>query len=191
MKTQQLQFMLSRFGRQQQGLTSMEFAIIAPVLILLTFGILEFSMMMLATNMMESATAISSRLGKTGYAAGGISREQTIRASIDQRAGVLIDPQRLTISSRYYEQIDQIGDAEPWNDSNGNGIAEVGEYTDVNGNGQYDEDMGTAGYGNAEDIVVYDVSYPWNVVTPILRELIGQDGVYTITTHAVVKNEPY
>lgn len=169
----------------------MEFAILAPVMILITFSILEFSMMMLVTNLMESATSISSRLGKTGFSASGLSREETILASIEERAGVLIDPDRLSITSRFYEQFDQIGDAEPWNDANGNGMAESGEYTDINGNGQYDADMGMAGYGNADDIVVYTVSYPWNIVTPVMRELIGDEGTYTITTHAVVKNEPY
>lgn len=182
---------LARLRRQTQGLTSMEFAIIAPVLLLLTFGVLEFAMIMLVTNMMESATAISSRLGKTGYAAAGVSREATILSAIEERAGVLIDASRLTIRARFYEQFDQIGDAEPWHDANGNGIAEVGEYTDINGNGMYDTDMGTAGYGDAEDIVVYEISYPWDVMTPMLREMLGENGTYTITTHAVVKNEPY
>lgn len=180
-----------RFARCERGVTAMEFAIIAPVLILITFSILEFSMMMLVTNIMESATAISSRLGKTGYAQSGLSREDTILASIEQRAGVLINADNLVITSKFYDQFDQIGDAEPWNDMNNNGTAEMGEYTDINGNGQYDADMGQAGYGNADDIVVYTVSYPWQVVTPIMRELIGTDGAYTITTHAVVKNEPY
>lgn len=182
---------LARFARCPCGVTAIEFAVIAPVLILMLFGILEFALIMLVTNMMESATAISSRLGKTGYSAAGISREETILASIRERAGELIDPAQLVITSKFYEQFDQIGDAEPWNDSNHNGTPEPGEYTDINGNGHYDADMGLAGYGNADDIVVYTVRYPWGITTPIMRELIGRDGVYTITTHAVVKNEPY
>ncbi|PZP87276.1 MAG: hypothetical protein DI582_00470 [Azospirillum brasilense] len=170
----------------------MEFAMLAPVLLLLIFGVIEFSLIMLVSNILENATSISSRLGKTGYAQSGLSREDTIRQSIEQRAGGLVDPQKLSITSKYYAQFDQIGDAEPWNDSNGNGVAEVGEYNDINGNGQYDADMGLAGYGDAEDIVVYTVHYPWNVLTPFMRELIGDaQGNFPIETHAVVKNEPY
>lgn len=181
----------SRFLRDTAGVTAVEFAFVAPVLLLLIFGILEFSLIMLATNMMESATAISSRLGKTGYSSAGNSREATILASIAKHAGMILDTSQLTITSKYYEQFDAIGDAEPWNDKNHNGIAEAGEYTDVNGNGQYDSDMGLAGYGNADDIVVYTVSYPWRIATPILSNIIGTNGIFTITTHAVVKNEPY
>ena len=184
--------MLRRLWRANDGVTAIEFAVVAPVLILLMFGIVEFATIMLVANMMENATSISSRLGKTGYASGGKSRADTIRDSVIARAGQLIDPTKLTITSKYYEQFDQIGDAEPWNDANHNGIAEPGEYTDINGNGQWDSDMGMAGYGDAEDIVVYTVRYPWGIMTPIMRELIGDaQGQFPITSHAVVKNEPY
>lgn len=183
--------LLCRMARCCRGVTAIEFAVIAPVLILLMLGILEFAMMMLVNNLMESATALSSRLGRTGYVEAGSTREATILDSIERRAGVLIDSDRLTITSRFYEQFDQIGDSEPWNDLNHNGVPEPGEYTDINGNGQYDADLGQAGYGNAEDIVVYTVTYPWEIVTPIMREMLGKNGVYEITTHAVVKNEPY
>ncbi len=182
---------LPRFARCQSGVTAIEFAVIAPVLLLMMFSILEFSLIMLTTNIMESATSISSRLGKTGHADAGVSREDTILAAIRERAGVLINTENLSITSKYYEQFDEIGDAEPWNDTNHNGVPNAGEWTDINGNGVYDADLGQAGYGNADDIVVYTVTYPWSVATPIMREFIGHDGIFNITTHAVVKNEPY
>lgn len=181
-----------RFGRDHQGVSALEFAILAPVLLLILFGVLEFAMIMLLTNILENATAITSRLGKTGYSEAGSSRSATILDAVKARAGNLIDPEQLSISSKYYAQFDQIGDAEPWNDTNHNGVPDPGEYTDVNGNGHWDADMGTAGYGNAEDIVVYTVSYPWPIMTPIMREIIGDtNGNFTIRAHAVVKNEPY
>jgi Flp pilus assembly protein TadG len=178
-------------ARCQRGVTAIEFAIIAPVLLLLLLGILEFSLIMLVSNIMESATSLSARLGKTGYTESGKSRQDTILDEIHNRAGVLIDPTQLTVTSKYYKQFDQINDAEPWNDTNHNGTPDPGEWTDINGNGTYDTDMAQAGYGNADDIVVYTVSYPWKIVTPIVSELVGHNGTYTITTHAVVKNEPY
>jgi hypothetical protein len=64
-------------------------------------------------------------------------------------------------------------------------------YTDVNGNGNWDPDEGSSGSGNAGDVVVYTVSYPWTITTPIMSSLIGANGTYAITAHAVVKNEPY
>lgn len=183
---------IQRLWFARDGVTAIEFAVIAPVLLLLMFGILEFALIMLVSNVMESATSITSRLGRTGFVEAGKSREETILASIERRAGTMLDSSKVTITAKHYEQFDQIGDAEPWTDKNSNGIAEVGEYDDINGNGMYDSDMGLAGYGNAEDIVVYTVRYPWPIMTPIMRELIGDtQGNFPITAHAVVKNEPY
>lgn len=183
---------LHRLWRAREGASALEFAILAPVFLLLIFAITEFSLIMLVSNIMENATSITSRLGRTGYSEATLSREDTIRAQVEQRAGVFLDPARLTISAKSYSLFNQIGDAEPWNDTNHNGIAEAGEYTDINGNGVYDTDMGSAGYGGADDVVVYTVRYPWTILTPILREILGDaNGEFPITAHAVVKNEPY
>jgi Flp pilus assembly pilin Flp len=183
----------SRFTRARDGVTAVEFALLAPVLMLMMFGIIEFSLIMVAYNTMEGATAISSRLGKTGYTASGLTRQQTIINAIDDRAGSLIDISRITVASKFYKQYDQINDPEPYIDANGNSSYDAGEnYTDINGNGAWDADMGSSGYGSAGDVVVYTVSYPWALMTPIISRIIGNEaGAITITTHAVVKNEPY
>jgi Flp pilus assembly pilin Flp len=184
--------LFQRFIRAQSGVSAIEFAVIAPVVLLLVFGIIEFALIMMVYNVMEGATSISSRLGKTGYVAAGVTREQTILSAITQRAGSIIDPLKLTVTSKFYKQYDQINDPEPYIDANGNGSHDSGEsYTDINGNGTWDSDMGASGYGSANDVVVYSASYPWPIATPIMREIIGTNGFLTITTHAVVKNEPY
>ena len=178
--------------RDQRGATAVEFAVVASAVFVMLFAVLEFSAIMLVSNIMESATSITSRLGKTGYVTAGQSREATILAEVTKQTQGLIKPEQLSIASKYYAQFDQIGDPEPWNDANANGLAEVGEYTDVNGNGQWDADMGLAGYGGAGAVVVYTVSYPWPIMTPLLSPVIGNaQGKYVITARAVVKNEPY
>lgn len=181
-----------RFLRASEGVTAVEFAFVAPVLILFMLGIIETALIMLAYNVMEGATNLSSRTGATGFVVAGQSREATIRAALDARAGSLLDTSQMTVTAKFYNQYDQINDPEPYVDTNDNGVRDAGEaYTDVNGNGQWDVDMGQAGYGGAGAIVVYTVSYPWNVITPIMRELIGTNGILTLTTHAVAKNEPF
>lgn len=181
-----------RLARNREGVTTIEFAMIAPVLLLLMMGIIEFSLIMVAYSLMESATTVSARLGATGFATAGISRQQTILNSIAQRASTFIDASKLGITTKYYSQYSNINDPEPFTDSNGNGGRDSGEpYTDVNGNGQWDSDMGIAGLGGAGDIVVYTVTYPWQVVTPMVGEFIGTNGVVNLTTHAVTKNEPF
>jgi len=184
--------LLHRLQREERGVTAIEFAVVAPVLSLLLLGIIEFALIMVVYNTMEGATAISSRLGKTGYVGSTLTRQQTILNAIIDRTGSLIDTSKLTVTSKFYKQYDQINDPEPFIDANGNSSYDAGEtYTDINGNAQWDSDMGSSGYGSAGDVVVYKVSYPWPLATPIMSNLIGLNGIYTITTHAVVKNEPY
>ena len=183
---------LRKFKKAQSGVTAVEFAVIAPVMLLLLCGIIEFAVIMMVYNVMEGATAVSSRLGKTGYITGGLTRQQTILNEITNRAGTLLDSTKLTVTSKFYKQYDQINDPEPYIDANGNASYNVGEtYTDINGNGKWDPDMGASGYGSAGDVVVYSVSYPWPVSTPVISQLIATNGIFTITTNAVVKNEPY
>lgn len=178
--------------KSRDGFTALEFALIAPVLLLFTSAVIEFGLLLYAMSVMESATTNTSRLGKTGFTAGGISREQTIINMFNTRSAGLLDAERLQISTLTYPSFDTIGDAEPFNDANGNGSHDVGEtFDDINGNGQWDNDMGAQGAGDANDIVVYVVTYPWNVLTPMLSSLIGTDGIYNITARTVVKNEPY
>lgn len=192
MKARMQPRVLQRFLRASDGVTAVEFAFVAPVLIILLMGIIEFSLMMVAYNVMESATTVSARLGATGFTTSGISRQQTIINQINERAGAFIDVNNITITTKYYSQYDQINDPEPYTDTNHNGTRDSGEaYTDVNGNGQYDTDMGHAGLGGAGDIVVYTATYPWHIVTPIMSSFVGTGGVFTITTHAVTKNEPF
>jgi len=181
-----------QFKQAQDGVTAIEFAVIAPVMLLLVFGIIEFGIIMMVYNVMEGATAVSSRLGKTGYVASGLTRQQTIVNAITARAGALLDPNKITVTSKFYKQYDQINDPSPISTRMAMVAYNSGEtYTDINGNGQWDADMGASGYGSAGDVVVYTVSYPWSVATPIISDLIATNGIFTITTHAVVKNEPY
>jgi Flp pilus assembly pilin Flp len=190
-----LKRMTARFlpiKRNQAGVTAVEFALISPIFFLLVVGIIQISLAMLAQNLMEGATFAASRMGKTGYVATGQTREATILSVLSQRAGMLLDINKVTITSKVYQQFSQVGQPEPFIDANGNGIWDPGEnYTDVNGNGQYDKDMGVAGLGNSAQVVVYTISYPWAVVPPMIARLMGTAGVLNLTARTVVQNEPY
>lgn len=177
------------FIKNQKGVTAVEFALITPVFMLLLFGIIEFALVMYASSVMEGAVSYSSRYGKTGYTAAGSSRQQQIIAAIAARTAGLLDASKITVVSKVYPSFDSISKEEPYIDANHNGTHDVGEtYTDVNGNGQWDS-SGVAGLGNANDIVVYTVYYPWVINTPIIANFLG--GTIYLSSRTVVKNEPY
>lgn len=178
--------------RHKGGSVAVEFAMLAPAYFLIIIGVMESSLMMFAQHVLESASANASRVGKTGYVAATETRQQTIMDTITRLAGFIMDPSKIVITSETYKSFSAIGTGESFIDANGNGQWDPGEnYTDSNGNGSYDSDVGTAGLGNAGDIVVYTITYPWPVMTPMMSDLIGTGGILNLTSRVVVKNEPY
>lgn len=173
-----------------RGVTTVEFAFIAPIAILIMMGVIEFSLIMFTMSVMESATSNTSRMGKTGYSAPGVTRQQQIINNITSRTAGLLNPALIIITTTVYPSFDKVGDPEPYVDSNNNGVYNAGEaFTDSNGNGQWDSDMGSAGLGNGGDVVVYTVTYPWHISTPLVAAITGQP--FNITVRSVVKNEPF
>lgn len=175
--------------RDSDGVTAVEFALIAPVFVLILMGIIEFSLVMFVSSVMEGATSASGRYGKTGYTAVGSTRQEQIISAVASRSAGLLDATKITINTTVYPSFDSIDQEEPYIDSNHNGTHDVGEtYTDVNGNAQWDS-FGVAGLGNANDVVVYTASYPWVINTPIIANFLGSTII--ISSRTVVKNEPY
>ncbi len=187
-------FCLTRYSRLtacERGITSIEFAVIAPVFLMMLMGIIEFAMIMFTSSVMESATNNTARYGKTGFVAGGSTREEQIIANVANRTAGLLDPDDITITYTVYSDFDDVGDPEPCVSPLAPpcpGTPSV-NFVDVNGNGSWDNDMGAAGLGNPGDVVVYTVNYPWPVVTPIIYAITGS--VINLTARTVVRNEPY
>jgi len=177
--------------RARDGITSIEFALIAPVFLLMIMGIIEFSLIMFTSVVLESATNSTSRLGKTGYIAPGSTRQQEIVNNVNNRTAGLLDPAKITVTTEVYSTFNNVGQPEPCIKPTTPpcpGTPGV-NFTDINGNGVWDADMGAAGLGNPGDVVVYTVSYPWTIVTPIVSAVIGK--TFMITARTVVRNEPY
>ena len=170
------------------GVTAIEFALLAPVLLLMLMGILEFSMISFTSSVMEGATALTARLGKTGYVPNSMTRDQEIINSIDDKTSGLLDKNLITIVTKAYSSFAAIGGEPCLTATCGAGAAGT-DYIDVNGNGKWDPDLGQVGLGGPGDTVVYTVSYPWPIMTPIMSAVIG--GTYNITARTVVRNEPY
>lgn len=184
--------LIARLWRHEEGISALDFALVAPVLLLFMSGVIEVALVMFAQHVLEGATFSASRLGKTGATEAGLTREQSIVAALQQRAAGVLDISRVVITSVAYDQFGQIGQPEPFIDTNYNGKWDSGEnYTDVNHNGQHDEDMGTAGSGNTKQVVVYTVTYPWPIFTPMIGPLMGINGAIDLVARTVVENEPF
>ncbi|WP_164879519.1 TadE/TadG family type IV pilus assembly protein [Afifella aestuarii] len=174
----------SRWRRDEDGATAVEFALIAPVLIFLMMGIVELGLYLSAESVLEHASYTATRLGRTGYndKDNKLTREQTIRAELDGYSRVLVDPAKIKITSQTFSNFEDLGQyPDGFIDANGNGVYDEGEYR-----------VSKPGYGDGRDVVVYTITYPWKFFTPMIGKILGgSDNTLDITVHAVVKNEPF
>lgn len=181
--------------RDRAGVTIVEFAIVAPVMLLLLGGLLEMGYVAFARSTLESAILDASRTARVaecpGEAATLIEEEVVARmAVVASHDG---QPPVLEVRS-YGEDFGNVGNPEPFNDLDGNSSFDPGEpFTDINGNGEWDADMGKTGdFGSFGEVVQFSARFNVASILPFVAALINDnDGFYPITADTVVRNEPF
>jgi hypothetical protein len=173
------------------GTALLEFAVIFPAFILALIGIIEVAIVLFISSSIEAAVLEASRFGITGGTPEeGVSREDRVLEIVAEKTYGLVDMDDVELDTLVYASFDDIGEPEPFEDDNTNGIYDMGEpYTDVNGNGQWDADMGAAGLGGPSDVVVYRISYQWGLITPLMRKTLSETVRHT--SSVAVRNEPF
>ncbi len=181
---------LRRLARSNDGAAALEFALVLPPLCLILVGMFEMSMLMFTQASMEGALREAARFGMTGSVPDPATRQTQILAIINKDTfNMLTNP---TISYLIYNSFNNVGTPEPWIDTNGNGKRDSGEsYTDVNSNAQWDADQGKAGVGASAQIVQYTVQYDWQVITPFMAPIFGNNGKVHLKASVVLRNEPW
>lgn len=148
--------------RNNEGVALIEFALVAPVVFLLVFGIIEFSLVMFASSVVEGATANAARLSKTGA-------ERSRDGTAAERAQADTARLREIILDR------------------GSGVLKDGNLNIVTiPQSSRDGTMGDSG-----ELVIYNVSYNWKIATPFIGAFFSDDGIYTINATTAVVNEPF
>ena len=155
-----------RIDDGRRGSVAVEMALIAPAFFLLLMGTIEICLMLGAQQLLENATYNTSRLAKTGFVTAGQTQGQTVSQVLTtelQSYGALIDTTNVTMTEVSYSS-----------------FAAAGAGTG-----------GKAGFGSQQEVVVYTVTYPWKLFTPMLSAIIGSGGIVPLTSKIVVRNEPY
>lgn len=172
------------------GKAIVEFALIAPVFLAMLGAVMEFSGIMFVQTILEGGAREASRYGITGSQPEGVTREEMILDIIEGNTYGILDMAELDMETLVYESFGSVGQPEPFTDENGNGEYDDGEpYTDVNGSGGWDDDMGAAGLGGPGDVVVYRLSYDWDIMIPLFEPIFGE--TVTLQANVAVRNEPF
>lgn len=184
------------FRKAEKGIATTEFALIAPVLITLLCGFVEFAWVASSRAALESATMKAARLIAASDCPA--QRETLLTQTVVKGMAHVksSDGQPPKIESKSYaSSFGDVGEPEPFVDvePTQNGKYDLGEaYTDVNGNGKWDPDMGKSGsVGGAGQVVSYTATYRVKPMIPWLAKQFG-DGRedYPIRATTVIRNEP-
>jgi Flp pilus assembly protein TadG len=178
-----------RLRSNQDGATIIEFALIAPTLLVMLFGLLDLSHNMYTAQMLQGAIQQAAR-NSTIEGAGG--REAALDGLVDQAVQVVAPGATVSFSRKSYSNFTQASRPEDYTDVNANGTCDNNEpYEDANGNGNWDLDPGQSGFGSARDAVLYTVTVNYQRFFPVYAFLPGQTDTMTMTTSTVLRNQPY
>lgn len=168
--------LISRFRRETRGATAIEFAVVAVPFFLTTFATIDNAVLYVAQQTLENAVLETSRLVRTGRIAQEDMDEIEFRARICDMVDVMLAcDARLEMDLRVFGAF--AGLAAP-------------DATD--GAGDWNPQL-TFDPGEAGDIILYRVFYEWQMLTPIVSQMVtGEpDGTIILTASAAFRNEPF
>jgi Flp pilus assembly protein TadG len=182
-----------RLATDTQAIAAIEFAFIAPIMITMICGFMEYAHVSSARSTLEAATMRAARVVAATDCPS--EREAVMLATIrDAMKNVpSADGEEVEITTKTYsDKFGDVGEPEPFTDANGNGRWDVGEaYTDVNANNMHDEDMGTAGsIGGAGQVVSYNATYQVSSLFEFISYRFNGTDKYVIEASTVIRNEP-
>jgi hypothetical protein len=107
-------------------------------------------MIILPHGLLAGGARVAARFGVTGAVPAGVSREDRIKEIVAGHSIGMIDLSEVEIETLVYDSFTSIGQSEPFEDCMGTGTYHPDcPFTDINGNGVWDEDLGVAGLGYA------------------------------------------
>lgn len=171
-----------------RGAAAMEFALIAPVLLIGMMGVFDLGHNMYTASVLHGAIQKAARDSTIeGAAAQGTVLDQRVTDMTHQIApGATLNFER-----KSYSTFSDVSQPEAFTDVNSNGACDAGEpFEDANGSGSWDADMGQTGFGGARDAVLYVVTVTYKRPFPVSK-LIGQSDMFTTVVRTVLRNQPY
>ena len=192
----------------RSGLASIEFAILAPIVVVMTTVGFALSILQAGAASLEMGAAAAARMSIIGDVPKDSTRSAEIRRIVTDHVcppgggfcywstGWLAESDDgaispLRIEMRAYVDPRNIGRPEPFTDKPPyNGVYDPGEeFVDVNGNGKWDADMGRAEPGGSGDHVVFRLTMAQDVRHPLLTPVLGARMLPQ--AQIVVRNEPF
>lgn len=180
--------LLHRIVRDEHGVTIVEFAFVAPILLTLLVGFFDLGLQVYAQTSMSGAlqeAARKSSLEPTLISSNALDNE--VRKSVYN----IISDANVTFQRKNYQNFSDVNKPEDFTDGNSNRVCDNNEpFEDLNGNGNWDQDRGRDGLGGARDAVLYTVTARYDRMLP-LHNFINVPRQVEISASTVLRNQPY
>jgi len=153
--------LLRRFLGDERGTSAVEFSLVAIPVFLLLMMIIECGIIFHISALATEAGNEAARLSKTGNLYGSTgTREELIRTRVRERLSPwILEESQLAFDMENYGSFDELGPT------------------------------GIKTPGGGGDLILYTVTYKWNVFTPALALVVGSQ--LPITAHVLMKNEDF
>lgn len=166
-----------RMGRRKEGATALEFALIAPIFVLLIFATIETSVIYIAGSSLQVATDSVARLVRTGQAQTQNMSQQAFRTALCSKlTGIIPCNNNLQIDVQSYTNYTTAGFGNP-----------------LTPQGHLDPTLTHYSPGTACSVVLLRAFYVWPVITPVLTPFIQNmaNNNHLLVATAAFRNEPF
>lgn len=170
--------LLRRLRRNERGVALVEFALTAPLFLLILMGIFDFCWQMYAQQVLQGAVAKAGRDSTLEFYA---NDQANLDADVEAQVQNVFANADVKFTRRAYDEFSKLNIPRRYYDTNKNGYADAEDCF---------EDGGKAGNGGADDVVVYTVTMRINRVLPVWK-ILGQSEYSTLSAVTILRNQPF
>lgn len=181
--------LLARLIGESRATAVTEFALTAPVFLLVLMGIFDFGMQLYAKSVLSGAV---NRAARDAALEGNNASQVAIDAAVTANVRTVFQDATLTYTRLSYDNFSDVNKAERIKtDYNANGALDPGEcYYESNGISGWQANMGVSGQGGGDEVVLYTAQMQMNRLFPAWK-MLGQPQVATIRATTVLRNQPF
>ena len=175
-------------ARDERGATAVEFALIAPALLMVLLGVFDAGYNLYTASVLDGAAQKAARDSSLeGAEAKGLAIDDRVVDAVHN----VVPRAKVTFDRRAYRDYSDIHRPEDYTDVDKDGACDNNEpFEDINGNGIWDSDRGTETMGGARDAVLYTITVSYPRAFPLMH-LLGLPETVTSQSRTVLRNQPY